>query len=305
MCTTFITVISVSLGYVIKIINDDTSYNYTDETRQREYAAIGDICRRNSHMKNYTDNWMEHFLQYKEQQITKNNNTESNNKTFYQQLSGFLQENPTYNADIKFDGRTGKIAYSRLTCWDKDVTEWAFRKKAMTTLREDFANSDNKAVSDGFVFPISMSYFYREQMVAVPRETIMNLVLCGVAIVIITTPYLVHPLVILMVLVGFVALVFELFALMVIWGVSLNSISMITSIMAIGFAVDYSAHVAHSYLLAEGDTPEQRMINALSSIGTSVFMGGKDILIAREEGIVLHSDNNNSIFLNNVTDPLQ
>jgi len=45
--------------------------------------------------------------------------------------------------------------------------------------------------------------------------------------------------------------------------------------MAIGFAVDYSAHVAHSYLLASADTPEERMIEALGSIGASVFMGGK------------------------------
>ena len=273
-------------GYPINIVNDDTAFDYTDATSQQNYLYSSTICKENQYMKNRTKNWLEHFL---ESDIYKN--VTNSNKTFYQKLGLFRNENPEYEGDLKFNN--GKIEYSKITCYDKDTTDWELLKQAMITLREDF---EQKSKITSSVFPVAMSYFYREQMLAVPRETILNLVLCGVAILIITTPYLVHPLVILMVFGGFVALIFELFALMVAWGVALNSISMITSIMAIGFAVDYSAHVAHSYLLAGAATPEQRMIEALGSIGASVFMGGKKIFYFKKYWLYISTRKENYNF---------
>ena len=62
---------------------------------------------------------------------------------------------------------------------------------------------------------------------------------------------------------------------MYICGVSLNSISMINLVMAIGFAVDYSAHVAHSFVFSTENNPEQKVIEALRTTGASVIMGGR------------------------------
>ena len=62
--------------------------------------------------------------------------------------------------------------------------------------------------------------------------------------------------------------------LMYIWGVSLNSISMINLVMAIGFAVDYSAHVAHYFVFSDQESPEDKAIHALKNAGASVVMGG-------------------------------
>lgn len=38
-----------------------------------------------------------------------------------------------------------------------------------------------------------------------------------------------------------------LFALLAAWGVALNSITIINVVIAIGLAVDYSAHIGHTY----------------------------------------------------------
>ena len=65
---------------------------------------------------------------------------------------------------------------------------------------------------------------------------------------------------------------------MYIWGVSLNSISMINLVMAIGFAVDYSAHFAHAFVFSREASPE-----ALGTVGASVFMGGKFLKFSRAE----------------------
>ena len=72
-----------------------------------------------------------------------------------------------------------------------------------------------------------------------------------------------------------VFLMFVFLGLMHVWGVSLNSISMINLVMAIGFAVDYSAHLAHSFVFSAQSTPEEKAIDALRTVGASVIMGGK------------------------------
>jgi len=210
------------VGFPISIINENVDFDYTDSEKQKEYTHLSTICKENPYMKDASINWLVEFL-------NSTAYTSNAGMSFYQKLDIFLLSKPIYYADlVREPGAAGRIRYSRIICEDKEVDTWDFRKKAMLTLRDDL-----KAKSSLESYPITMSYYYREQIVAVPKETIQNLVLCSVAILVITTPYLVHPLVILIVFGGFVALVFELFGLMVIWGVSLNSISMITSIMAI------------------------------------------------------------------------
>mmetsp|Transcript_27376 Transcript_27376/g.41640 ORF Transcript_27376/g.41640 Transcript_27376/m.41640 type:complete len:88 (+) Transcript_27376:2209-2472(+) len=39
-----------------------------------------------------------------------------------------------------------------------------------------------------------------------------------------------------------------LFGLLGFWGVTLNSVTVVNIVIAIGLAVDYSAHIGHSYL---------------------------------------------------------
>ena len=39
-----------------------------------------------------------------------------------------------------------------------------------------------------------------------------------------------------------------LFGLLAFWGVTLNVFTMINIVMALGLAVDYSAHIGHAYL---------------------------------------------------------
>lgn len=44
-----------------------------------------------------------------------------------------------------------------------------------------------------------------------------------------------------------------LFGILAYWNVTLNHITIINIIMALGLAVDYSAHIGHAYLLAKNE----------------------------------------------------
>ena len=65
---------------------------------------------------------------------------------------------------------------------------------------------------------------------------------------------------------------------MALWGVNLESVSMITVIMSIGFSVDLSAHIAYAYAKATGDK-YARAVTALETLGWPVFLGAFSTVI--------------------------
>ena len=116
-----------------------------------------------------------------------------------------------------------------------------------------------------------------EQHAHTQSETTRNIAVAGAAVFVITLLSLLSLTATILVCLGFGSLICELFALMYIWDVSLNMISTINLVMAIGFSVDYSAHVAHAYVMSTERKPEDRVIHALSTVGASVLMGGMSI----------------------------
>lgn len=59
---------------------------------------------------------------------------------------------------------------------------------------------------------------------------------------------------------------------MTFWGVRLESVSMITIVMSIGFSVNLSAHISYAYVKAEG-TGKEKAMTALETLGWAVFQG--------------------------------
>ena len=254
------------MGLERNIILDDEAFDYSLPVNQQRYSDLIRICKDSKYFKNSNIiNWMFAYHKW-------SNNTIYTGDEFFDLLQLFFTENPMYKKDVIFKENDKKsIKASRMTCLEKDIDSWNFRKDSMLQIRKDLVHKTN--ISD--LFSIHLIDYLTEQIVLVQSDTIRNLVICALTILVITIPYLMHPTVILLVFLGFFSLIIELFALMSIWDVQLNSISMIIIIMAIGFAVDYSAHIAHAYMISNAPTPEERIIEALGTIGASVLMGGR------------------------------
>lgn len=63
-------------------------------------------------------------------------------------------------------------------------------------------------------------------------------------------------------------------------GQYMNTVTSINILLAIGLTVDYSAHIAHSFLIAPRDTLDNRVRFALNNVGVSVFNGAMTTFIA-------------------------
>ncbi|KAF1750605.1 hypothetical protein GCK72_017156 [Caenorhabditis remanei] len=62
------------------------------------------------------------------------------------------------------------------------------------------------------------------------------------------------------------------------WGVNLDSVSIITVIMCIGFAVDLSAHIAYAFSQSYGNS-HTRAVAALETLGWPVFLGASSTVL--------------------------
>jgi|Transcript_11735 predicted RND superfamily exporter protein len=79
-----------------------------------------------------------------------------------------------------------------------------------------------------------------------------------------------------------------LLALIHYWDLTFNNVVVINIVIAIGLAVDYSAHISHTYLIIEppaemttnSEKRKYKAHKALSSMGSSVFHGGFSTFLA-------------------------
>jgi len=63
------------------------------------------------------------------------------------------------------------------------------------------------------------------------------------------------------------------------WDLNFNSVTAINLVLAVGLAIDYAAHIAHSFLTSKGSGTERAM-HAVDHIGASVFNGGFSTFLA-------------------------
>ena len=243
--------------------------DYGTESAQNELRKLTSIVTNNKYYSNESVSWIDPFVQFAN--LT---NSSISGAGFLPVLKRFLQDPrfSYFSEDLSFSKDGKKLEASRVLGFMKSSSSSTFQKNAMLSLRKDITE-----MSKLDAFPITRPFIFFEQYAIIYRDTIRNLLIAALAVLVITSPFLVDCTVAILVVFNFAALVCELFGLMVIWDVSLNSVSMINLVMAIGFAVDYSAHVAHAYVVSNKATPNERVVDALATLGASVFMGGKAV----------------------------
>ena len=98
---------------------------------------------------------------------------------------------------------------------------------------------------------------FGDQFMVIKRETIMNMLLSFVAVALISVPVLGSIKAVLAVLLCVMAIDIDLLGLLWLNGYDLNSITMISLVMAMGLVVDYLAHIVHYFMGAADRDPKQ------------------------------------------------
>ena len=64
------------------------------------------------------------------------------------------------------------------------------------------------------------------------------------------------------------------------WGLTIDTVSCINLVLAIGLCVDYAAHIAHTFMIQRHESKNERARATVASMGPAVFHGGFSTFLA-------------------------
>ena len=112
--------------------------------------------------------------------------------------------------------------------------------------------NDMRAITDKYgldgTFTFSERYFDYESYVVFDKETITNVSLALAAVFVIMFIFTANIIITIFVLLCVILVDVFIFGLLSFWDITLNSVTVVNIVIAIGLSVDYSAHIAHAYL---------------------------------------------------------
>jgi len=146
--------------------------------------------------------------------------------------------------------------------------------ESMKSLRKSVASAN---VGDSY--PYMFMYLYYEQYAIIQREAILNLGLALVAVCIICLVVLANVGATCLVMLCVLLVDIDILGLMWLWGLTIDSVAIINLVLAVGLAVDYSAHVAHAFCQAQG-TRQERADHAVLEMGSAVIHGATSTFLA-------------------------
>ncbi|CAJ1403475.1 unnamed protein product [Effrenium voratum] len=130
-------------------------------------------------------------------------------------------------------------------------------------------------------FMSAQAYIFFDQYRIIVEQMTTSIGLCLLAVTVISALVLAHPLSVLIVFVVLALVFTDLMGNIVLWGLDLNSISMINLIMAVGLVVDYSMHMAHNFSLQSSTLSRARRAElAMEEIGPAIFLGVSTTFLA-------------------------
>ncbi|KAK9885215.1 hypothetical protein WA026_010720 [Henosepilachna vigintioctopunctata] len=135
------------------------------------------------------------------------------------------------------------------------------------------------------VFPYSIFYVFYEQYLTSWRDTLFSLGISLSAIFVVT--FLLMGFDIFsstVVLITILMIVTNLFGLMYWWHITLNAVSLVNLVMAVGISVEFCSHLVHTFATCTQVSKPDRAADALIRIGSSIFSG---ITLTKFGGIIV------------------
>ncbi|XP_015594576.1 NPC intracellular cholesterol transporter 1 isoform X2 [Cephus cinctus] len=144
------------------------------------------------------------------------------------------------------------------------------------------------------VFPYSVFYVFYEQYLTMWPDTLQSIGISLLAIFVVT--FLLMGLNIcssIVVLITITMIVINIGGLMYWWHITLNAVSLVNLVMAVGISVEFCSHLVHAFSVSIQPTRVERAADALTNMGSSVFSG---ITLTKFGGIIVLGFANSQIF---------
>ncbi|XP_033117037.1 patched domain-containing protein 3-like isoform X2 [Anneissia japonica] len=233
-------------------------------------------------------NWYEEFGQWIEE--NKANEQEYNNLTMWpdteQAFQSWVQEflrdpmgGVTYTSDviINDESNTFEIITSRITFQHVVFKGSKEEVEAMDSIQALVDSYDFEG--DGYAFAYSQFYLDYETNKVIQDELYRNMGLACLCVFVVILLLLANLQACCLVFLSVFLTLIDLAGFIHHWGLTIDTVVTIQLILSIGIAVDYAAHIGHTFLTVTG-TKNERARKAITDIGPAVFNGGFSTLLA-------------------------
>merc|ERR1740123_1364758 len=148
----------------------------------------------------------------------------------------------------------------------------------MDSIRSDI--SEITTETDGDIFGFTFGMIFWEQYAVIAGEFYRNLLIAVCVVFVICCVMIPKISAALLVILTVVATIVDVLGLMWAWGLTIDGVTVCYTVIAIGLAVDYSAHVGEAFVLSKEGTKARRVTDSLYRVGASVFNGGFSTFLA-------------------------
>lgn len=236
---------------------------------------------------NAFESWAEAFKEYCQQSCTVNNQNGivTAESDYYRTLSDWFQgPGRRYNNDVK---------------WVDSDPQNGIRASRIMAEFKSFNGADNEMDTGGAVAAMdgardaaaswtgmpsvvvySREFLTWETFRIIKKEMMMSVGLCLLAVFVITFGLIAHPTTSLLVFLCVVMTIVDVLGCMNMWGLAIDSVSVIQLVVSVGLCVDYAAHIGHSFMKTPGNSRGERVVSTLGNVGAAVLNGGFSTFLA-------------------------
>ncbi|KAM7401151.1 hypothetical protein PAMA_005374 [Pampus argenteus] len=253
-------------------------YPYWSDSDEREHLFSCVSKFENLSYVNGTFGWFLSFQQYADATDLSIESRE----TFQTHLRHFLKLNPMFRQDIN---RTAdnQIQASRF-----------FIQTLNTTTMEDMMGGLRETAEE---CPVELmvyhpAFIYFDQYSVITSNTIQTILVVVIVMLVVSLILIPSPLCSVWVAFAICSVIVGVTGFMSLWGVHLDSISMINLVMCIGFSVDFSAHISYSFVSSPKSDVNEKAMDALARLGYPIVQGALSTVL----GVVVLSVSRSYIF---------
>nr|DBA25145.1 TPA: hypothetical protein GDO54_012710 [Pyxicephalus adspersus] len=214
-----------------------------------------------------SESWLKAYLGFAEL-LKLNVNIENN---FVGNLSRFFTLFPDYKQDV--DMETGAIKASRFFVQTMNVTSAIDEKNLLNQVRETAKSCEVP------ILVYHPAFIYFDQYAVIIKNTVQNVTVAAIVMLVISLLLIPNPLCSVWVTFTIASIIAGVTGFMALWNVNLDSISMINLVICIGFSVDFSAHISYAFVSNKKSTANERVIDALHSLGYPILQGGLSTIL--------------------------
>lgn len=195
----------------------------------------------------------------------------SDKSSFIGNLAVLFTRFPDYKQDV--DIQSGAIRASRFFIQTVNVTSAVDERDMINQLR------DTAKTCEIPILVYHPAFIYFDQYAVIIENTIQNVAVAAGAMFLISVLLIPNPLCSLWVTFTITSIIVGVTGFMAYWDVNLDSISMINLVICVGFSVDFSAHITYAYVSNHQAKVNERMIDALHSLGYPIVQGAVSTIL--------------------------